>query len=159
MQPNLEKLREEIQSDLESRGIAVFHGAPATLDDDRAVYWDTEARSDYREFVAAAQAVGVQMIALWAEEFEEDTIDQALKRMAESAVAGSERTAMERRLREMRRHDGVVCRIEMSFDFAPRTYVFELRADWFRELDEMLERIEGEAELPAPPQAGYFSKN
>jgi hypothetical protein len=159
MQRNLEKLREEIQSYLESHGIAVFHGAPAAVDDECAVYWDSDARPDYREFLAAADAAGARMVALWAEEFDEETIDEALKRLSNSSIAGSERTAMERRLREMRRYDGVICRIEMSFDHAPRAYVFQLRADWFRELDDMLEQIEGEEDLPEPPQAGYFSKN
>lgn len=161
MQRNLQQVREEIRSDLESRGIAVFHGASAGLDDHSAVYWDVEARPDYREFLAVAAAVGVRMVALWAEEFDQEMVDEALRRLADSNVAASRRAAIERRLREMRRYDGVICRIEMSFDHAPRSYVFELRTDWFEDLDELLGEIEeaSESDLREPPPAGYFSKN
>jgi hypothetical protein len=159
---NLEKLRAEIDSYLESNGIAIFRGASAGYDDDLAVYWDTEGQQDYRAFIGVAQAAGVPMVAMYAEQFDEEVIDEALERLAGSGITGSERAALERRLREMRRYDGATCQIEMSFDHAPRTYVFDLRADWFRELGDILDRIDDAVEdggLEEPPGAGYFSKN
>ena len=160
MKLNLEPVRAEIQEHLEARGIAVFHAFPGIEEDAPVVQWDTEHHPDYRAFLAVAEAAGVKLVALHANEFHDDVLDETQKRLEESSLAGSERTAMERRLREMRRYDGYTCQIELSFDLPPRVYVFDLRTEWFQELSDMLDQIEEASdgpELPGPP--GYFSKN
>jgi len=155
---NLDNLRAEIESFLESRGIAVFHGV-SSGDEPPSVCWDTEAHADYRAFVAAAESAGVRLMALYANPFDEEVIDEALERLADSGLVGAERSAMERRLREMRRYDGATCQIELSFDHPPRIYVFDLRTDWFQELSDMLDEIDASRDQPEPPGHGYFSKN
>lgn len=159
MKANLESVRAEIQEYLESRGIAVFHAFPGIDEAAPVVQWDTEHHSDYRAFLAAAESAGVKMVALHANEFHDDVLDEAQKRLDDSALAGSDRTAMERRMREMRRYDGHTCQIELSFDLPPRVYVFDLRTEWFQELSGMLDEIdEASSELDLPG-TGYFSKN
>jgi hypothetical protein len=160
MQLNLETVRAEIQEYLESRGIAVFQAFPGIDEDAPVVQWDIEHYPDYRAFLAVAQSAGVKLVALHANEFHDDVLDETQKRLEESTLAGSERTAMERRLREMRRYDGYTCQIELSFDLPPRVYVFDLRTEWFQELSDLLDQIDEASqgpELPGPP--GYFSKN
>jgi hypothetical protein len=160
MKLNLEPVRAEIQEYLETRGIAVFHAFPGIDEEAAVVQWDTEHYPDYRAFLAVAEAAGVKLVAMHANEFHDDILDEAQKRLDESTLAGAERTVMERRLREMRRYDGYTCQIELSFDLAPRIYVFDLRTEWFQELSDMLDQIDEASEgpeFPGPP--GYFSKN
>ncbi len=160
MKLNLEPVRAEIQEYLESHGIAVFHAFPGIDEEASVVQWDTEHYPDYRAFLAVAESAGVKLVALHANEFHDDVLDETQKRLDESTLAGAERTAMERRLREIRRYDGYTCQIELSFDLAPRIYVFDLRTEWFQELSDMLDQIDEASEgpeFPGPP--GYFSKN
>jgi hypothetical protein len=160
MQLNLETVRAEIQEYLEARAIAVFHAFPGIEDDSPVVQWDTEHYPDYHAFLAVAESAGIKLVALHANEFHDDVLDETQKRLAESTLSGAERTAMERRLREMRRYDGYTCQIELSFDLPTRVYVFDLRTEWFQELSDMLDQIDQASEgpeLPGPP--GYFSKN
>ncbi|HTS75781.1 MAG TPA: hypothetical protein VMG40_06230 [Bryobacteraceae bacterium] len=162
MKPNLESLREEIESCLLERGLAAFHGAPFDYDDAPTVLWDMARDPDYRAFLAAAEAAGVRLIALHAEQFDEELIDDALERLEDARLAASRRAEIERRFRELRRYDGFTCRIELSFDHPPRVYVFDLRTEWFEELGDLLDEIEeseGEEGPPESPGAGYFSKN
>lgn len=160
MKQNLDTVRAEIQEYLESRGIAVFQAFPGIEEDAPVVHWDTEHHPDYHAFLAVAEAAGVKLVALHANEFHDDVIDETQRRLAESTLSGAERAAMERRIREMRRYDGYTCQIELSFDMPPRTYVFDLRTEWFQDLSDMLDQIDEASDLhdlPGPP--GYFSKN
>jgi hypothetical protein len=160
MELNLELVRAEIEEYLESSGIAVFHAFPGIDEDAPVVQWDTEHYPDYRAFLAVAEAAGIRMVALHANEFRDEVLVEAQKRLEDSTVAGAERTAMERRLREMRRYNSFTCQIELSFDMAPRIYVFDLRTEWFQELSDMLDEIEEASEGPEPPApSGFFSNN
>jgi len=159
---NLDALRTEIQAYLESRGLAVFHGFPRTFDDVAAVYWDTADHSDYHAFIAAAETAGVKLVTLYANEFEEALIDDALERLDDPGMPHEERRAVEKRLRELRAYAGFTCQIELSFDLAPRVYVFDLRTEWFEELSGLLESIDDALEEEAAseePPSGYFSQN
>jgi hypothetical protein len=51
--------------------------------------------------------------------------------------------------------------VELSFDHAQRTYVFEVRTDWFDELNELVDRIEYASQDDADdnPLSGYYSNN
>jgi hypothetical protein len=165
MKLNLETLRAEIQGHLESQGIVVFHGYPRSGEASSLVLWDTERHPDYRMFLAAAKAAGVRLVTLYAREFTGDLIDDALERLEESDLPREEHRAVEMRLREMRGYAGFTCQIELSFDLAPRVYVFDLRTEWFDDLNDLLDRIdeayegEGDEEDSGPLGGGYFSKN
>jgi hypothetical protein len=160
MKINLDSMRSEIQDYLESHGIAVFHGAPRG-DDEPAVYWNVERHPDYRTFLATAEAAGVRLVTLYANEFAVEVIDEAMERLNESGLGREDRRAMEMRLREMRAYGGFTCQIELSFDLAPRVYLFDLRTEWFEDLNEMLHRIDDAREErdDGEPMHGYFSKN
>jgi hypothetical protein len=163
MKLNLETLRTEIQEYLESHGMVVFHGCPRSGDASGAVFWDTERHPDYHLFLAAAEAAGVRLVTLHAHEFTEDMIDDALDRLEESDLPREERRAIEMRLREMRGYAGFTCQIELSFDLTPRVYVFDLRTEWFDDLNDLLDRIdeayEEDEEDEEPLGGGYYSKN
>ena len=164
MKADLEALRTEIRDYLEARGFAVFHGLPRAFDDRTAVYWNTPQYGDYRAFAAAAETSGVKLITLFALEFNEAVIDSALEQLEENEMPRTERRPIEKRLQELRAYSGFTCQIELSFDLAPRVYVFDLRTEWFDEMNELLDTIdasleeEDEDDVEEPP-AGYFSKN
>jgi len=155
-------MRAEIQEYLESRGLAVFHGFPRTFDDVAAVYWNTTAHGDYRAFIAAAEAAGVKLVTLYANEFNEALIDEAIEHLDDPGMPLEDRRALEKRLRQLRAYSGFTCQIELSFDLAPRVYVFDLRTEWFEELSDLLESIDDsfeEDDLHEEPPSGYFSQN
>ena len=165
MRPNLDNLRHEIEQHLESRGMAVFRsfpraGSEGSLPD--AIYWDWKNYPDYREFVEAACAVGVRMVTLYAREFTSDIIETSLSHLSETELEREDRRAFDARLNEMRAYEGFTCQIELSFDHAQRTYVFEVRTEWFDELNDLVERIEDsyqDEEGDENPLSGYYSNN
>jgi hypothetical protein len=162
MRSNLETMRGEIRDYLESRNIAVFHGSPRGMDDSASILWDTERHPDYRAFISAAETAGVRLITLHANEFSEEVIDDAIDRLEESTLPRDERRSAEQRLKELRGYSGFICQIELSFDLGARTYIFELRTDWYDDLNELLYRIDEAFEEDDESDAlggGYFSKN
>ena len=73
-----------------------------------------------------------------------------------------DRRGLEKRLRELRAYAGFTCQIELSFDLAPRVYVFDLRTEWFEELSDLLDSIDDvfeENKSGEEPPSGYFSQN
>jgi len=163
MKLNLDTLRREIQEDLESRGIIIFNSFPRSSDAASPVYWDTENFPDFGAFLNAAEAVGVRLVTLYARSFDEDLVDEAMDELAAASIDRDERRAIDARLKEMRAYTGFTCQIELSFDLASRVYIFDLRTDWFEELNDLLDRID-ESGIPdhpgdEPPLAGYYSKN
>lgn len=162
MKANLDALSAEIQEYIRASGIAIFHGFSRAFDDVATVYWDTAAHPDFRAFVAAAQAAGVKLIAFYANDFDESIIDDALERLEDPAIARDERRPIEKRLRELRAYSGFTCQIELSFDLAPRAYIFDLRTEWFEELQELLDAIDDSFEESDPGEqspGNYFSQN
>jgi hypothetical protein len=156
---NLDSLRSEIEEHLESRGIAVFHGYPHTRETP-AVYWDTEHHPDYHDFVAVAERAGARLVTLYANEFSSELIDDAEQRL--DSVPRDDRREIEQQLRKMRGYAGFICQIELSFDLAPRVYIFDLHTDWYKELNDLLDQIddaEENGEEEDPLGGGYFSKN
>jgi len=164
MRPNLETLRHEIEQHLESRGLAVFRSYPRTDSEASltgAVYWDSENHPDYREFVEAASAAGVRLITLYSRELTTDIVETALAHLSETDLERDERRALDTRLHEIQAYEGFTCQIELSFDHAQRTYIFEVRTEWFDELNDLVERIQYsyEDEGDDNPLSGYYSNN
>ena len=164
MRPNLETLRHEIEQHLESRGLALFRSYPRTDTESSVtgtVLWDSQNHPDYREFVEAACAAGVRLVTLYARELTPDIIENALAQLSDTDLERDERRALEARLNEIRAYEGFTCQIELSFDHAQRTYVFEVRTDWFDELNDLVERIEYSYQDDGDenPLSGYYSNN
>ena len=162
MYRNLDTMRSEIQAYLESHGIGVFHGYPRGGEHTSAVYWDVDEHPEYQGFLAAAEKAGVRLVSLYANQFSDAHIDDAIDRLEESALPRENRRSLEARLREMGVYAGFICQIELSFDFSPRVYIFDLHTEWFNDFNEILDLIEEayeEDEDQEPLGGGYFSKN
>src|SRR6185312_748446 len=138
MRSNLNSLCSEIQEHLESRDMVVFRSYPRSDAENHvhgAVYWDSEHHPDYRDFIQAASAAGARLVTMYAREFTTEIVENALAGLSDSELERDERRALELRLNEMRAFEGFICQIELSFDHAQRTYVFDIRTDWFDELN------------------------
>ena len=125
------------------------------------VHWDVESHPDYREFIEVAYAAGERMVTLAVREFTPDIIETALAQLAEADMDRDDRRAADARLNEMRGYEGFTCQIELSFDHGQRTYLFDVRTEWFDELNELIERIEEafDDEGDENPLSGYYSNN
>jgi hypothetical protein len=162
MKLNLDSLLAEIESTLEARGIIVFHSHPRAADTSAPVYWDTDRYPDYKKFLAAAEAAGAKVVTIHAREFNSDILEDALDHAASANLPREERRAIELRLKEMGGYLGFTCQIELSFDLSPRVYVFDLRTEWFDDLNDLLDRVDDaqhKSDGDSPLGGGYFSKN
>jgi hypothetical protein len=164
MRPNLNTLRGEIQEYLDSRNMVVFRSYPRSEPENQvrdAVYWDSEQHPDYRQFIEAAAAAGARLVTVHTREFTPDILDRALEHLSDSDLERDERRALEIRLNELRAYEGFTCQIELSFDHAQRTYIFDIRTDWFEELNDLVEHMEDfpDDEEDENPLGGYYSNN
>ncbi|HML18194.1 MAG TPA: hypothetical protein VK419_14290 [Bryobacteraceae bacterium] len=161
MKSNLASLRSEIEEYLRSHDVAIFHSAHHLDPRSSAAHWDTAGFPDFRSFLATAESAGVRLVALFAQEFREETIDDAAEMLEESDLARDDRRIIDQRLRELRAYAGLICEIELSFDLGSRAYIFDLRTDWYEEFSDILNQIEDvdEEEDEEPLGGPYFSKN
>jgi hypothetical protein len=162
MKANLDNLRREVLAHLEELGFTVFKSYPRGMElGSEAIYWDTESYPDYHEFVAAAKSVGAHMMTFYSREFSADSVDDALETLAESSFSREERRPIESRLKELRAYEGFICQIELSFADQQRTYIFDQPTEWYEEMEQLVEEIEGSFEGPIDeaPMGGYYSNN
>jgi hypothetical protein len=160
MKPNLDALKTEIEQYLEETGLAVFYGYSRALESTPAVYWDCDQYPDYRRFVQAARTAGAKIIVFHQRTFLSEQVDDALEQLSASNLPREEHREFEQRLTEMRRYDGFVSAIELSFDHEGRVFLFDLRTEWYDELTEILDEIQALApDEDDGTMGGYFSKN
>lgn len=159
---NLESLRAEIEEYLRSHDVAIFYSAHPVDAQPSTAHWDVEGHPDFRTFLATAESAGVRLVTLFANEFVEETVEEAVDLLEDSELSREERRSIEQRLRELRGYTGFICEIEVSFDLGSRAYIFDLRTDWFEEFNEIVEQIGGDIEGKddnEPLGGPYFSKN
>ena len=163
MDLNLDTLKREILEYLESSGLAVFHGSPGGLDGQTMVLWDTERHPDYRMFLDVALKSETRVIVFASREFAAADTEDLLSQLDELDLTRDEKRDYEKRLRELRIHEGVTCSLELAFDYHSRMYVYEMQPDWYDEFlsveDEIMSLMADDDEDDDEPIGGYFSKN
>ena len=165
MKQNLDSLKTEIASYLEDKGFVVFHGFSRGFDETPEVEWDTFHYPDYKEFLQVAKQLGVKLIVLHHREFTSAIIDRAIDELSGSGLDYQDQRQIEQRLRELAMYDGFTCMIEMSFVHDDTVYVFELRTDWYSELNVILDELDMQSGADSDdderedPLGGYYSKN
>jgi hypothetical protein len=162
-QNNLDTLKSDMDAHLKSNGFVVFYGSPRGFIERPVMDWDVTGYPDYKDFLAVAQQLGIKMVVFHHREFEAAVIDRALEELQESTFEFEDQRDVERRLRELRIYDGFTCALEMSFDYQAMTYAFELRTDWYTELNDILDELDvfpdDDDEDTDNPLSGYYSKN
>jgi hypothetical protein len=162
MKPNLDKLKPEIEGYVEQAGLVLFYGYARSLESHGVIYWDCDQYPDFKMFVDSAQAAEAKMIVFHQRQFFAEQIEDALERLAGCELPAEDARGFERRLNELRVHEGSVCAIELSFDHQGRVFVFELETDWYQELSEILDEIQlltADSQDDDTPMSGYFSRN
>ena len=164
MKPNLDELKTEIPEQIEGRGLTVFPGFSRMMDQMPIVFWDSDKSPDYKAFLDAACEIGVKVVVFHNREFGAEIVEDALERLEHATLPREEQRAYDRRLREMRVYDGFTCAIELSFDNDGIAYMFEVRTEWFDEMNHILDDIESsiaddDEDADEGPIGGYFSKN
>jgi hypothetical protein len=164
MKQNLDELKTEMASYLQANGFAVFHGFSRNTDGGPEVEWDTMHYPDYKQFLHIAKELGIKLIVLHHRDFSSAIIDRAIDELAGSPMEYQEQRQVEQRLRELAMYDGFTCMVEMSFDFQDTIYLYELRTDWFNELNVILDELDLHSGMESDsedegPLGGYYSKN
>ncbi len=159
---DLETLKSDIQTYLDSSGLAVFHGI-LTSPPQNSFLWDTEREPDFHKFLEAAQKAGARLVTFDFDQFTQDEIDDAFESLDDCGLSREERRQFESRMRELRKYEGFTSRVEMAFTVDGVLYGFRRQSEWYTEwlditgeLDLMsdVENEEGSDDLP-----GYFSAN
>jgi hypothetical protein len=164
MKLNLDSLKTEITSHLKKNGFIVFHGFSRGPDGPAEVEWDTAHYPDYKQFIDVASQLGIKLVVLHHRDFSSTIIDRAMDEISGSGMEYQDQKQLEQRLRELAMYDGFTCMIEISFDFEETVYVFELRTEWYNELNAILDELDFHSDLDADadgedPLGGYYSKN
>lgn len=161
MNQNLDLLRTEILEHVAARGLVLFPTISRVPDGVPAAFWDTENFPDFHDFIAAAETAGAKVVLLETRQLTADELDDALDRLPESDIPRDDQRSMERKLRELKAYTGFTCVLSLSFDLPDRIYIFELRTDWYEDLEGILDEIDvtsGDDE-DSPIGGGYFSQN
>ncbi len=164
MKLNLDDLKTEIAQCLKAEGFAVFHASSEVAETASAAYWDTDRHPDFREFLAAAREAGTKLVAFHQQQFGPEHIEDALARLDESALPPETLPNYERRLREMQAYEGFTCLLQIFFDRDGRTFVFDVRTDWYEEYLDIVATIDGcppmdDDEDDGESMGGYYSRN
>jgi len=162
---NLDTLKREILEYLDSSGLAVFHGCPGGLDGQSMILWDTERHPDYQTFLDVAVKSETRVIIFASREFQTADTEDLLAQLDDLELSREEKRDYEKRLRELRVHEGVTCSLELAFDYHARLYVYEMQPDWYDEFlsveDEIMSLVADREDVDDDdePLGGYFSKN
>ena len=164
MDLNLDTLKREILEYLGSSGLAVFHSCPGGLDGQPLVLWDTERHPDYQMFLDVAIKSETRVVIFASREFLGADMDDLLGQLDDLELTREDKRDYEKRVRELRIHEGVTCSLELAFDYHSRLYVYELQPDWYDEFlsleDEIMSLIAEHDDMEDDePLGGYFSKN
>jgi hypothetical protein len=162
-QNNLDTLKSEIDTYLAENGFVVFRGHARGIIERPEVDWNAAKYPDFREFLAVAKQLGVRLVVFHNRDFSSAVIERTLEELQESTFEFEDQRDLERRLRELRVYEGFTCALELSFDHEGMTYFFELRTEWYTELNNLLDELDmlpdDEEDEDENPLSGYYSKN
>src|SRR5947207_14412940 len=83
---NLDTLKREILTYLDTRDFAVFRSAPGTLDGSQLVLWDSDNYPDYQMFLDAATKLGVKLILFAMRQFTPEDVAALLEQRGEMTI-------------------------------------------------------------------------
>ena len=141
-QQNLDTLKSEIEAYLKSHGFVVFYGTPSGLVERPEIGWDSAHYPDFRDFLAVAKQLDIRLVVFHHREFTASILDRAIEELQDAAYDFDDQRDVERRLRELRVYDGFTCSLGLSFEHEKVTYFFELRTEWFTELNTILDELD-----------------
>lgn len=167
MNPDLDKLKNELPPELESRGFVVFHGVSRADEENGVVTWDAVSRPDHADFLDCANKLGVKVVVLHTRAFEQSSLDDLQDELEAADLPPSERRELERRLKALKPYTGFTANLELSFDYNGSIYLYEIRSEFMNELLNIMSEIDtgfypggdfGD-DPDSPAGGGFFSRN
>ena len=128
---------------------------------------DGATRKDVCLVIGAGEGVGQAIAHRFAADGHPVCVTRRARNLAQLddlELTREEKRDYEKRLRELRVHEGVTCSLEVAFDYHSRLYVYEMQPDWYDEFlsveDEIMSLIADHEDMDDDePLGGYFSKN
>ena len=166
MRQDLDTLKQEVEQALAAHGFVVFRGEYRANEGLGEIYWDTESQPQPLEFLQAAAALDVKLLVFHERRMTALMREEATEKLEAAQLPRDEYREMERTIRKLKDFDGFTCSLQLSFDFANNTYLYETRTSWYDEflklLDDLDDAFEGGEDGPEDepgPLGGYFSHN
>jgi hypothetical protein len=162
MKQNLDTLKTEIDNHLKTAGFVVFHGFSRGFDVGPQVHWDTQHHPDYKAFADVAKQLGVKLIVVHHRQFDGEILERALDQVEAVGLEYDDQRRLEARLRDLKMYEGFTCAVELSFDYNDTMYLYELRTDWYSELNDILDELDIELDEDEDDDetfGGYYSRN
>lgn len=171
--PNPQILKDDILKYLRSEGLAIFQAEPDTGPTERSIWWDTKGSPDYKEFVAAARAVGAKMILFFDEELEGEEIFEVEEALEAAELEPEHYREYARRIGELRSYVGFTSRVCIGFASDGYFYWYDLEAAWYEDFMDLLDELhlagighgdpddfdEDDDEDEVPPRGNFYSNN
>ncbi len=169
MPTDLDKLKTQLPSELESRGFVVFHGLSRADEETGVVMWDSAQRPDYKEFLDCASKLSIKIIVLNTRPLEKTALEDVREELEALDIPPSERRDLERRLKALKPYTGFTANLEMSFDFNGTVYLYELRSEFMDEFLSIMSEVdagifpggtfEDDDDPDTSPGGSFFSRN
>jgi len=166
MNTDLGSILPEIEASAKEKGLVLFHGKSRLGSDFSFVEWDTERRSDFREFLDAAVSCGVKMVCVHGHLFTNEEFDYTISMLKDLDLPTGERRSLEKQLKPYEMYVGFTSSVELSFDHADNTYFFHLRTPWRVEYVKLASSIDNQLmddldddDEPMSGGGGFFSRN
>lgn len=166
MNPDLDKLKNELPAELEKRGFVVFRGVSRADEENSVINWDTVGHPGHENFLDCASKLGAKVIVFHTREFEQSSLDDLHDELEAADLPPTERRELERRLKALKPYTGFTANLEMSFDFSGNIYLYEIRSEFMNELLNIMSEIDtgfypgGDfGDEPDEPAGGFFSRN
>lgn len=141
----------QIKNHAEENGFVVYYGW-ASGGKIESVYWNVERDGDWRHFLKTAKALSVKLVYLnWAP-FEEFQVEEALvDEESHTADAPSGEDIREKKehnseVAKFRDYVGLTAIIDLAYLFDGVLHIFQKKADWFEEFEELTAKEEAEEE-------------
>lgn len=161
MANQLDQFRTQAAQAIRDQGLAIFYGLSRLMDSLPMVHWDVTQHPSVDEFLETAKQAGARMIVVHEREFLPEHLEDAMDQLEEANPSPSERAEFERRIKALRRHEGELCMVELSFDLGNRIYVFTAQTDWYEDLTDLMDELESMIDEQGPDSGmtGFFSPN
>ena len=164
---NLDKLKEEIETELRGKEFAVFYGlGRSEIDRDMSINWDAEARPDFREFLKVAEIAGIKIVVVNYKILTQGHIAELMDQLDDLDLDRDERRNLSRDLQRLKMYEGFISSLDLSFDTHGQSYMFSVATTWFKNLVEIASQFDmfgpgfdGEEADDEPLGGAYFSKN
>ena len=162
---DLDRLKTEILEYLGTGSVPIFYcfGVPG---EEGHVYWDSQQRPDWRQFIDVARDAGAKLFLFTCHELEADELDGARDTLADVEMEDGDREDASEFLNKLRSHVGHVAWLRIAWQQDSRRYALEHVAPWYEkfldlaeEMGEYLPEMSEDEDDDESGRGGFYSLN